>query len=160
SNKGHLAVHTSNVDAIYTEIWPEDGFVDYQSVREMIEQAAAESGGKSLIVPAYVNYDYGQTKQDSAPGLFNDPGVLLTEATVLAAGGSRLELGDDTRMLCHAYFPSRALVMGDALKQSLRRYYDFAVAYENLLRDGQQVSANRVAADGVAISTNGAKDTV
>lgn len=159
-NKGHQQVNTSNVDAVYVEVWPWDGFPDYLSLKNVIDQARQESGGKSLIVPAYMNYDYARTKSDAAPGRFNAPGVLLTEATVLAAGGSRLELGDDGRMLCSEYFPSRALEMAPELKTAMRRYYDFAVAYENLLRDGQQPALGSVEIDGLRVSTDGAKDTV
>jgi dextranase len=86
--------------------------------------------------------------------------VLLTEATVLAAGGSRLELGDDTRMLCNEYFPNRALAMSAGLKSKMRYYYDFAVAYENLLRDGQAATRNTVAIEGATVSADGAKGTV
>lgn len=159
-NKGHLQVNTSNVDAVYTEVWPWDGFPDYLSLKNVVDQARAESGGKSLIVPAYMDYDYAKTKSDQAPGLFNDAGVLLTEATVLAAGGSRLELGDDGRMLCSEYFPNRALAMGATLKTAIRQYYDFAVAYENLLRDGQVALAGAVAIDGQTVSPDGARNTV
>ena len=159
-NKGHLQVNTSNVDAVYTEVWPWEGFPDYLSLKNVIDQARAESGGKSLIVPAYMNYDYAKTRSDETPGLFNDAGVLLTEATVLAAGGSRLELGDDGRMLCSEYFPNRALAMGPALKAAIRQYYDFAVAYENLLRDGQVALTGTIAIDGQTVSTDGARNTV
>ena len=123
-NKGHLGVHTSPVDAIYSEIWEEDGIVDYQQVQDMVIEARQESGGKSIIVPAYVNFDYAETRTDAAPGQFNAPGVLLTEAAVMASGGSRLELGDDTRMLSHPYFPNRHLVMTDDLKRDMRRYME------------------------------------
>lgn len=154
-NKGHLAVNTSPVDAIYTEIWPWDGFPDYAALKDVADQARGESGGKSLIMPAYMNYDFAKTKSDVAPGTFNTPGILLTEATVLAAGASRLELGDDTRMLCSEYFPNRSLVMSAELKARLRRYYDFAVAYENLLRDGQSNTNQAVSIAGYATSPTG-----
>lgn len=154
-NKGHLEVNTSPVDAIYTEIWPWDGFPDYASLKGVADQARSESGGKSLIMPAYMDYDFAKTKSDAAPGIFNTPGVLLTEATVLAAGASRLELGDDARMLCSEYFPNRSLIMSDDLKSRLRNYYDFAVAYENLLRDGQTNTSQAVSATGYATSATG-----
>jgi dextranase len=159
-NKGHEGVNSSHVDAIYVEVWPWDGTPDYASLKAVVDQGRVESGGKSLMMPAYMNYDYAKTRSASAPGQFNEPGVLLTEATVLAAGGSRLELGDDTRMLCNEYFPNRNLVMSTALKQKVRYYYDFAVAYENLLRDGQADNGKKVTLDGVTTSTDGRKDTV
>lgn len=159
-NKGHLGVNTSKVDAAYVEVWPWDGFPDYRSLRDLVDLTRNESGGKSVIIPAYMNYDYAKTKNDQAPGQFNEHGVLLTEATVLAAGGSRLELGDDVRMLCNEYFPNKSLVMGAALKSKIRYYYDFAVAYENLLRDGQMATTNAVAIEGKTVSTIGTANTV
>jgi dextranase len=159
-NKGHEQVNTSKVDAVYVEVWPWEGTPDYRSLKGLVDQARMESGGKSLIMPAYMNYDYGKSKSNEAPGLFNDPGVILTEATVLAAGGSRLELGDDTRMLCHEYFPNRSLAMSAALKTAMRHYYDFAVAYENLLRDGQAATQKTVTIDGAAVSADGAPNAV
>lgn len=159
-NKGHEGVNASKVDAAYVEVWPWDGFPDYGSLKRLVDSTRSETGGKSVIVPAYMNYDYAKTKSEQAPGEFNEPGVLLTEAAVLAAGGSRLELGDDGRMLCSEYFPNKSLVMGASLKSKIRYYYDFAVAYENLLRDGQTDSANGIAIEGVAVSANGASNTV
>lgn len=159
-NKGHEGVNASNVDGVYVEVWPWEGTADYASLKAVVDQARGESGGKSLMMPAYMNYDYAKTRSDSAPGQFNEAGVLLTEATVLAAGGSRVELGDDTRMLCNEYFPNRSLVMSAALKQKVRYYYDFAVAYENLLRDGQADNGKKIVLDGVASSADGRKDTV
>ena len=154
-NKGHYDVNKSNVDAVYTEIWPWDGFPDYNSLKEVVDQARDESGGKSLIVPAYMNYDYSKTKSESSPGYFNTPGILLTDAAVFAAGGSRLEIGDDTKMLSSEYFPNRNLIMSEELKKRERNYYDFVVAYENLLRDGQTGTANKVFINGYASSKNG-----
>lgn len=159
-NKGHEGVNASRVDAAYVEVWPWDGTPDYGSLKELVDLTRRETGGKSVIVPAYMNYDYAKTRSEAAPGFFNEAGVLLTEAAVLAAGGSRLELGDDGRMLCHEYFPNRNLVMTASLKARMRYYYDFSVAYENLLRDGQVATDNRLAIDGVAVSARGAANTV
>ncbi len=54
---------------------------------------------------------------------------------MFALGGAHLELGDG-HMLCHEYFPNSNLQMSDELKSVIVTYYDFLVAYENLLRDG------------------------
>ncbi|SFU78117.1 glycoside hydrolase family 66 protein [Pseudoduganella namucuonensis] len=159
-NKGHEQVNSSNVDAVYVEVWPGDGFPNYLSLKNVVDQSRAESGGKSLIVPAYMNYDYAKGKSTESPGRFNDPGVLLTGATVLAAGGSRLELGDDNRMLCNEYFPNRNLAMGAELKKRIRYYYDFSVAYENLLRDGQVETAQAVEIEGVKTGRDSLPNTV
>jgi dextranase len=53
---------------------------------------------------------------------------------IFAFGGSHLELGE--HMLGKEYFPNNNLLMPDELRNALVHYYDFMVAYENLLRDG------------------------
>jgi dextranase len=50
--------------------------------------------------------------------------------------------------------------MSASLKSKIRYYYDFAVAYQNLLRDGQVNTAREVAIDGVTVSTRGSSNTV
>ncbi|MFT8315425.1 MAG: glycoside hydrolase family 66 protein [Clostridium sp.] len=142
--KGHDQVAASNVDGLYAELWPWDGFVTYNDIKGAIDTSRNEGNGKSLIVPAYMDYDAAKTHSESNPGYMNTPGVLLTDAATFASGGSRIELGDDTRMLCSEYFPNRNMIMSDDLKQKELRYYDFLTAYENLLRDGQYNTSNSV----------------
>lgn len=154
-NKGHQQVNASKVDGVYTEIWDWDGFPNYNSLKGVVDQARIETNKKSLIVPAYMNYDYAKNKSEQNPGKFNTSSVLLTDASVLAAGGSRLELGDDTRMLCSEYFPNRNLLMSQNLIQRERKYYDFIVAYENLLRDKQINSTNEIEVNGYENSKTG-----
>lgn len=153
--KGHEQVNASNVDGVYTEIWDWDGFPTYNSLKGVVDQARMESKGKSLIVPAYMNYNVANKHSEENPGTFNIPSVLLTGASVFAAGGSRLELGDDTRMLTQEYFPNKNVVMNEELKLRERKYYDFIVAYENLLRDGQINSSNEIKVDGYENSRTG-----
>jgi dextranase len=76
-----------------------------------------------------MNYD-----KANATGYFNTPSVLMTNAVIFAFGGDHLELGE--HMLCKEYFPNDNLAMRDDLKKSLVTYYDFLVAYQNLLREG------------------------
>ncbi len=119
---------TGKTDFMYTEMW--GGESQYSDVREVISRNTAYSGGKNSIIAAYMNYG----KSGSA-GTFNTPGILLTDAVMFALGGAHLELGDG-HMLCHEYFPNSNLQMSDELKSAIVTYYDFLVAYENLLRDG------------------------
>lgn len=158
--KGHEQVHTSKVDAIYTEIWDWDGHPDYNSLKEIVDVSREESGGKSLIVPAYMNYDYSSQVGGEDNGYFNDPAVKLTDIAVVAAGGTRLELGDTNRMLSQEYFPNRNLMMSPGLKKWENTMYDFIVAYENLLRDGQKNTNNQYVIRNYPSSTDGSPGTV
>jgi dextranase len=81
-----------------------------------------------------MNYNLAANK-----GSFNTPGVLLMDAVVFSLGASHLELGE--HMLGKEYFPNNNLEMKDDLKQAMVKYYDFLVAYENLLRDGGTFNA-------------------
>lgn len=120
-------LRTGKVSFAYNETWGDarnDGFDD---LYDIIQENRAWGGpGMQTVFAAYMNYN----KQD---GTFNTPGVLLTDAVIFALGAAHLELGD--HMLCHEYFPFRNVAMTDALKSAMERYYDFSVAYENLLRD-------------------------
>jgi len=164
--QGIEQVNTSNTDVLYTEFWPWDqdrnGVVydNYQSLVTEIERTMEESKpysvdgkGKSLVVKAYINY-YKTT------GTFNAPGVLLCDAAVYAAGGSRLEIGNGDHMLHVEYYPDDDIPMGDELQEYMVKMADFTVAYENLLRDGQYTTENKVEIADHQISKDGQSDTI
>ena len=69
--------------------------------------------------------------------------MLLTDAVIFALGGSHLEMGE--HMLCKEYFPNSNLGMSEELQQAMVAWYDFLVAYENLLRDGGELNDVTVA---------------
>jgi dextranase len=140
-------VNKSAVDVLYSEIWPLDydsegvQYNTYGALKKEVEQSRKESNGKSLIIPAYMQKGYGiEHKGD----YFNTGAVILTDAAIYSAGGSRLELGNDGEMLSHEYFPAENLKMSDELVNRERNMYDFIVAYENLLRYGQSETNNNV----------------
>ena len=120
--------NTKQTDFMYTEMWGSEQM--YSDIRDVIALNGTSSDGKNTIIAGYMNYG-----KSGAAGTFNTPGVLLTDAVIFALGGSHLELGDG-HMLCHEYFPNGNLKMGSDLQTAIVRYYDFLVAYENLLRDG------------------------
>jgi dextranase len=64
----------------------------------------------------------------------NAPGVLLANAGIFAFGGAHIELGE--HYLANEYFPNSNLQMKSDLALALVHYYDFLVAYQNVLRDG------------------------
>lgn len=153
-------VNISDVDALYTEFWAWDAdsdgmpYVSYYSLHKAILKAAAQSGGKSLIVAAYVNY---RNPSDT----FNAPAVRLLDSVVFASGGARIELGNGDGMLSDEYFPAdRNKRMDNALQRDVERMYDFMVAYENLLRDGQTPVERQVEIAGYPVSTDGRANTI
>lgn len=116
------------VDFLYTEVWT--GNEGYKDLARVINDNDNYSGNtKKTVLAAYMNYNKANN-----PGYFNTAGVLLTDAVIFAFGGSHLELGE--HMLGKEYFPNNNLQIKDDLKTALVNYYDFLVAYQNLLRDG------------------------
>ncbi len=123
----------------YTEVWgPND---TYDHLRNIIQSNFNASNGKSTVLAAYMNYDKSQSQ-----GYFNTHSVLLTDAVIFAFGGAHLELGE--HMLGNEYFPNNNLKMQDDLSLAITKYYDFFVAYENLLRDGGTFDNTAITAHG------------
>ena len=153
-------VNVSAVDVLYTEFWPWDRnangrlYDDYYTLHRTILDACEQSGGKSLIVAAYVNYR-------NPKAAFNPASVRMLDCVVFASGGSRIELGNGGNMLSDEYFPADGKKrMDDGLRSAVGRLYDFLVAYENLLRDGQRPVSRTVRLENLPVSTDGRSDTV
>jgi len=128
SQYGQKGIAESSANFLYTEVW--SPFDSYSDLSNLIQQNNAYSNNtKNTVLAAYMNYDLANNK-----GNFNTPSVLMTNAVIFAFGGAHLELGE--HMLGKEYFPNDNLGMKDDLKSALVNYYDFLVAYQNLLRDG------------------------
>ncbi len=113
------------VDFAYSEIWSR---YQYQDLAKVIQENYEYSNGElNTVLAAYMNYN-------SQDGSFNTPSVLMTDAVIFAFGGAHLELGE--HMLSSEYFPNDKLDMSEELGNSIKEYYDFHTAYQNLLRDG------------------------
>ncbi|UUX35474.1 glycoside hydrolase family 66 protein [Fundicoccus culcitae] len=161
--QGIELVNQSNVDVLYAEIWPWDRdsegnqYDTYYSIKMEIDQTRKESGGKSLIVPAYIHYDYAKNLSNLP---FNESAVLLMDAAVYSAGGSRIEIGDGNQMLSNEYFPSRNLYMTEVHQKKQKDYQNFIVAYQNLLRDGLEDNEKKILIDSLNFSNNGEANTI
>lgn len=153
------AAHSGEA-AVYVECWEWAGQKTYRDLQTLIGQASAWSGGKAVILAAYMDRSYADRFSSGHPGRFNPPGILLTDAAIFASGGAHIELGDDGRLLDNEYFPNRNLVAAPGLMNTLRQYYDFATAYENLLREGLEPSVNPIVISGAVSSTDAAPNTV
>ncbi|NLJ19486.1 glycoside hydrolase family 66 protein [Globicatella sulfidifaciens] len=142
---GAEEIAKSNVDYAYVEAW---GETKYQDLKEIIDFHWEVSDGElSTVLAAYMNYELaGQGN----PAEFNTPGVLFTDAVIFAAGGNHIELGEN--MLGREYFPDKTLSIPDELEHRLIRYYDFTVAYQNLLRDDLIEIEKEVSSENVLIT--------
>ncbi len=125
---GQQGIAQSSADFLYTEVWsPNDTYNDLSYIIQ--QNNTYSNNAKNTILAAYMNYDLANNQ-----GYFNTPAVLMTDAVIFAFGGAHLELGE--HMLGKEYFPNSNLQMKADLKAALPDYYDFLVAYQNLLRDG------------------------
>ena len=134
------AVAPSDQDFIYIEVWPP--YTWFDELHGLITQAQDLGGGKPVVLAAYID-----------PSLEHN--VRLVDAVIFASGGGHIELGERGEMLADAYFPQYR-TMSPGLAEIIRRYYDFAVRYEDVLgpatQDATQYYLNRIAIDGVSTS--------
>lgn len=143
-------LETGKMAFAYNEMWASEArFNDlYNTIKRNYELSDGEA---RTVFAAYMNYD-----KANSTGSFNTPGVLLTNAFMFALGGSHLELGE--HMLCKEYFPNDNLAMPQELSETLVKYYDFMVAYQNLLRGEGEF--NTVNVSSVAGNANFAIDNM
>ncbi len=134
----------------YVECWPSSNGGtqnNYNDLKSVVDSIASASSGKSVVLAAYMDSAYANTTSN---GYFNPPGVLLTDAAIFAMGASHIELGsgiggnDQLDMLDGPYFPNTNLLPSSSLLSTLQSYYDFDVAYENLLRGTLPNSSNAI----------------
>ncbi len=121
-------IGNSATDFLYTEVWsPNENYSDLATIIKNNTQYSNNT--KNTVLAAYINYDMAENA-----GRFNKNSVLFADAVIFAFGGAHLELGE--HMLGKEYFPNSNLQMTEDLQKSLISYYDFSVAYQNLLRGG------------------------
>ena len=127
----------SPVDFCYSEVWEHSDTDGYKVFSDIINENTEWSNGKQTVLAAYMNYELGKKGR----GYFNTPGIIMATAAAMAWGGTILQMGE--HMLCHEYFPLNNLSMTEDLQHAMIRYYDFTVAYEELLRpDMPKTGAN------------------
>lgn len=129
SGFGQDAIACAGTDFFYNEVWADQP--QFADLAEILKENAALDSTRATVFAAYMNYNVADST-----GIFNTPGVLLTDAVMFALGASHLEAGE--HLLCKEYFPNDNLRTTAELDKALIAYYDFLVAYENLLRDGGQ----------------------
>ncbi|MEQ8820025.1 MAG: glycoside hydrolase family 66 protein [Sumerlaeia bacterium] len=162
SNYGESQVaQNAQVDFIYSELWGEGDENDFYDLKQILTANQGRTA-KNMVIAGYMNYERSKNYSGGSPGTFKEASILLADAVIFACGGWHIELGDGEHLLSNEYFPNKNLVMSSSLKSQLRRYYDFAVAYENLLRDNVYDGNKRVDFDlgGVASGYDGTKNRV
>ena len=140
-------------DVAYYELWDHPDQDDYADLRSFLSTHHSASD-VAPVVAGYVNYDLAQQYNGQTPGQFNHTSVLLAQSAVLANGGWLVSRGDGSAMLCNEYFPNRNLQASEDLLGDVDRFHHFAVAYENLLRDGVQQGSGSIAFGDASVPTS------
>lgn len=131
---GQSEILEAPVSFAYTEVWEPDN--TYNHLAEIInENYNLSNNNLNTVLAAYVNYNMA-----SNTGEFNETAVFMADAVIMSFGGAHLELGE--HMLGKEYFPNNNLSMSYSLTIQLVEYYDILVGYQNLLRDGGELSFN------------------
>ena len=131
---GQPEILEAPVNFAYTEVWEPNN--TYNHFAEIInENYNLSNNYLSTVLAAYVNYNLADNT-----GEFNEAAVLMADAVIMSFGGAHLELGE--HMLGKEYFPNNNLSLTYSLTKQLVEYYDILVGYQNLLRDGGELSFN------------------
>lgn len=107
----------SPMDFVYIELWPDTP--TYKEIGEVVESAYRSSGNKPVVIALYLPTE-------------RETNIRLANALIAAHGGSRIELGENGRLLSDPYFP-RHEALSPGLHDALRRSSDFRVRYGELL---------------------------
>ena len=155
-------VAPSAQDCVYIEAWsPNDS---YFHLRLMIDNARRESK-KPVIISAYLKPflpDGGCPPEEAEASL------CLTNAVITANGANHLILGEEYGILQDAYYCHYG-TLRDEFKPKVRRYFDFAVRYRDLLYDSTLEDVSMMYAggiigdmyiDGTPVSSDGRAGTV
>lgn len=127
---------TAPLDFAYIELWPDTP--TYGEIGEIVERAHADSGNKPVVIALYIPAD-------------RETNIRLADALIIAHGGSRIELGEEGRLLSDPYFPLHE-ELPSSLRDVLRRYSDFRVRYGEFLGPAARPSPSRIKApDGVCV---------
>ncbi|MFL5627004.1 MAG: glycoside hydrolase family 66 protein, partial [Ktedonobacteraceae bacterium] len=91
---------------------------------------------KQVILAAYMKPLQGAQSDELIAA---EAATLLTSAAIWANGGFHLLMGEHNGALCDPYYTDYA-PMRPEFADTMRRYYDFVVRYENILSDLELVT--------------------
>ena len=108
----------------YIEVWPPK--TTYWNVAEIVRNARRLSEQKPVVIALYI----------PANRPINN---LLADAVIHACGGTRIEVGENGRLLSDPYFPKHE-AMDPTLGEGIRRQTELLIRYSDWI--GPQVSEN------------------
>lgn len=145
NNVGNWPVDTvakAAQDAIYVEVWKP--YERYHHLRDIIAWAKHLSGGKNVILAAYL-------KPFRQPGPLGEEGAehgfRLLNAVVTAHGAYHLLHGENGGVLTQGYYVDHSRLR-EAFRRTVRDYCDFGVRYGHLLNGDGLRDVSMTHADG------------
>jgi dextranase len=126
-------------DIIYIELWPSTP--RFKDITRIISNARQKTGEKPVVIALYL--PVGQITN-----------IRLVDALIFSSGGSRIEIGEKNRLLTDPYFPKHQPI-SKKLEIVLRRYYNFAVRYRELIGPSAEdlFDCKVIAPEGVWVTT-------
>lgn len=100
-------------DFAYIEVWPPTPY--YSDLLGIVGNARNKSSGKAVVVALYLPSE-------------REANIRLADALLLACGATRIEIGEEERLLADPYFPKHQ-PLSRSVKRFIRKYNDFAVQY-------------------------------
>jgi dextranase len=98
----------------YIEIWPPR--TTYGDVADIVRNARQLSGEKPVVIALYLPANRPINNR-------------LADAMILSAGGTRIELGENGRLLSDPYFPKHEAIDA-SFSETLRRQLELVIRYE------------------------------
>lgn len=127
-------------DAVYIEVWPPHERLDHLAA--LVTKARSLAPEKAVILAAYL------TAFATAPEAAALAAARLTMATIFSHGGFHLLNGEDGAVLTDPYYPRHRRLSARG-RETMRRWYDFAVRYGDLLFDRDAVDVTRTITCGI-----------
>ncbi|MBN3490108.1 hypothetical protein JV173_01135 [Acholeplasma equirhinis] len=159
------SVAQTKQDASYIEVWPpHNSYLDlYQLIRR-----ARQIGHKNVVLAAYMHPFKDAVKLHEVEAA--ERSLLLTQAVIMASGGTQLVYGEDESILCDSYYANYRKLRKEFLP-AVYRYTDFIVRYASLLYNDSGYDISMTATDGinndyqfshpeVKFSANGKENTI
>ncbi|WP_256761995.1 glycoside hydrolase family 66 protein [Cohnella sp. WQ 127256] len=148
NNVGNWPVDTvarASQDAIYVEVWKP--YERYSHLREIISWSKHLSGGKNVILAAYLKpfREAGALGVEGAQHAFR-----LLNAVVTAHGAYHLLHGENGGVLTQGYYVDHSTI-STAFRRTVRDYCDFGVRYGHITIDRKlrDVSMTHTAGDNL-----------
>lgn len=132
NNVGNWPLNTvanANQDAMYIEVWKP--YERYHHLKEIIAWAKHLSEGKPVILAAYLRPFIEEIEVSKA-----ETSALITTAVIFANGAYHLLMGEKNGVLTQGYYVDYSTISGSFF-ETIRKYYDFGVRYENILYDNE-----------------------